>query len=318
MKSKGVEIVVVTTNSARHIGPCVESIMAAGAVPIIADNGSSDGTLEVARSRCPGVKVVALGENVGYGQAMNQGFKETAGDIVILSNPDVVYLPDSIPRMVEFLRKDPRIGITGPQQMFPDRSWQRSYGDLPGIWSGLKDAVGITTLHSQLRRAVWPRRIDRNPKEVPYLDGAVLAVRREAFLGTKGFSRDFFIYSEECDLCLRIKKGGWLVVFFPNAQVVHIRGADSAKTEASEQFLRYLVTSQHLLASKYLPNWKVRVYGRLQVAHYRRLWLLHRLVRFVDGANPVRDGKIRMFDALARFWGACYRLGAGTRVESAH
>src|SRR5215470_13335829 len=186
-QSDHIEVVIVTHNSARHIGPCVGSIVAAGALAVIVDNRSTDDTLEIVRSRCPGAKIIATGENLGCGRALNVGFKETSGDFVILSNPDVVFLDNSISLMTEFLRKNRKVGVTGPQQMFPDRSWQRSYGDLPGIWSGIKDTVGITTLRNRARRILWPWRIDRKPKEVPYVDGAVLAVRREAFLEIGGF-----------------------------------------------------------------------------------------------------------------------------------
>ena len=317
MQSKLVEVVIVTRNSAGHIGPCVDSVVAARALPIVVDNGSMDNTLEIVRSRCPEAKIIATGENQGYGAAMNLGFKETMGDFVILSNPDVVLLGDSIPRMVEFLEKNPSIGVTGPQQMFPNRSWQRSYGDLPGIWTGLKDAVGITTLHNQLRRIFWPRRIDRRPKEVPYVDGGVLAVRREAFLGANGFDDAFFLSADDSDLCARLRKAGWGVVFFPEAEVIHIRGADTTKTDAWEQFVRFQVTSQYLLASKHLPEWKVRAYARLQVAHFRRLWVTYRLLRRVRGANSDWDGKMRMFDALARIWKERCGRGVRARPESA-
>ena len=296
------EVVVVTRNSVGHIGPCIDSIVAAGAVPIVVDNGSRDGTLEVVRSHCPEAKIIATGENLGYGKAMNLGFRETVGDFVILSNPDVVFLEGSIPRMLEFLEKNPRIGITGPQQMYPDRSWQRSYGDLPGIWSGLKDATGVTTLQHRLRHILWPRRIDRKPKDVPYVDGAVLAVRRDAFVGAKGFDEAFFFYADESDLCARLRKAGWRIVFFPAAQVIHIRGADSAKTDLSEQFVRFQVTSQYLLATRHLPDWKVRAYARLQVTHFQRLGMMARLAQGVRGSDSNLQGKIRMFDALVQIW----------------
>src|SRR5208283_1727266 len=178
-------------------------------------------------------------------------------------------------------------------------------------------AVGITTLHNQLRRVWWPRRIDRRPKEVPYVDGAVLAVRREAFEGVKGFDEDFFFYAEECDLCARMKKAGWDVVFFPEAQVIHVRGASSTKTDVSERFVRFQVTSQYLLTSKHLPEWKVRAYARLQVAHFDRLWVMYRLLRRVRGPSSVRDGNIRTFDTLARIWKEHCGHGAMAKSESA-
>jgi hypothetical protein len=318
MRYESVEVVVVTHNSARHIGPCVDSIVAAAALPVVVDNGSTDETVDIVRSKSREARVIAAGENLGYGKAMNLGFRETRGHFVVLSNPDVVFLADSISRMVEFLEKNPRIGITGPQQMFPNGSWQRSYGDLPGIWSGVKDAVGITTLKNQLRRGLWPRRIDRRPKQVAYLDGAVLAVRREAFLGANGFDEAILFSADDSDLCARLKKAGWGVVFFPEAQVIHIRGADSTKTDAWEQFVRFQVTSQFLLASKHLPQWKVRAYARLEVAHFQRLAAIYRLLRLVRGADSARDGKILMLNALVRIWRQHCGHGMVVRTESAN
>ena len=302
MSSDHIEVVIVTYNSAGHIGACIESIVAAGGWPIVVDNGSTDDTLEIVRSKSRNARIIATGENLGYGKAMNLGFKETTGGILILSNPDVVYLGDSIFQMVEFLKNNPRIGITGPQQMFPNRSWQRSYGDVPGIWAGIKDAVGLTSLHSGIRRFFWPRRIDSHAKKVPYIDGAVLAVRRQAFLDVGGFDEDFFFYADEADLCARLRRAGWGVVFCSPATVVHVRGDSSTKIDRSDRFVRYMVKSQSLLARKLLPPWKARLYARLQICHFIRLGLMYRLLQWVGGGKSSLDCKIRMFDAYTRIW----------------
>jgi N-acetylglucosaminyl-diphospho-decaprenol L-rhamnosyltransferase len=304
MQNGFVEVVVVTRNSGGHIGPCVESIVKGGALPIIVDNGSMDDTLEIARSRCPEAKIIATGENLGYGKAMNLGFKETSGDFVILSNPDVVFLGDSISQMVEFLKKNPGIGVTGPQQMFPDRSWQRSYGDLSGLWGGFKNAIGITSIHNWVRRMAWPIKVDRRPKEVPYVDGGVLCVRREAFLGLGGFDEAFYFYGEESDFCARLKKVGWRVVFLPKAQVIHARGASSMQVDRADRFLRLLIGSQAQLARKHLPTWKLPLYMRLERMGFRRLALTHRLLKwFVPASHQAEfDAHIWRFETYRRLW----------------
>lgn len=302
MRSEFIEVVVVTRNSAGHIGACVDSIVAGGGLPIIVDNGSIDDTLEIVRSRSREARIIATGENPGYGMAMNRGFQETKGECVILSNPDVVFLRDSIRQMTEFLAKNPRVGITGPQQMFPNRSWQRSYGDLPGIWSGVKDAVGITTLHNGARRFCWPRRMDRKPKEVPYVDGAVLAVRRQAYLRAGGFDKDFFLSADDGDLCARLKKAGWGVVFFPEAQVIHIRGGDTTKKDTSDRYVRFHVASHFLLASKHLPVWQARLFMWLERMQFRRLALTYRILRVLLWGPSVSraEENIRMFEVYSK------------------
>ena len=297
-----IDVVVVTRNSARHIGPCLESAIAEGARPIVVDNGSTDDTLEVVRSTCPDARIIETGENLGYGKAMNVGFRETRGEFVILSNPDILFLPGSIVGLIDYLVKNARVGVVGPQQMFPNRSWQRSYGDLPGLWSGIKDAVGLTTLHNGVRKILWPRRLDRRPKEVPYADGAVLAVRSAAFSQMGGFDEDFYFYSDESDLCARLRGAGWRVAFLPASQVIHVRGADSAKVDRSDRFVRYMVASQSLLARKLLPKWKARIYFRLQVCHFYRLRLMYRLAGWIGAERSLMNYKYDVAQAFTTIW----------------
>jgi len=256
----------------------VDSLQTNGALPMVVDTGSTDSTMQLLAERNLPVKVIRAGENVAYGKALNLGFSHTAGKYILLSNSDVVYQPLSIRRMVEFLDNNPNVGLVGPQQMFPDGSWQWSYGDLPGLWSGLKDAIGVTTIHHACRYWLWPRRIDRKPKDVPYVGGAVLLVRREAFGAVAGFDESFFPGSDECDLCARMQKSGWRTVFHPQAEVIHVRGGDFAHVPASEH-LRHMVDSQIRLARKYLPAWQARLYFWLEEMQFQRLSLTYKLLR---------------------------------------
>lgn len=269
---------------------------------MVVDNGSNDGTVDIVRSVCPDALIVQMDQNLGYGRAMNLGFQSTTGEVVILSNADVVFLKDSIRSLTEYLEKNPTAAVGGPQQVYPDGRWQRSHGDLPGIWSGVKDAIGITTLQNGVRRTLWPRQVDRKPKRVPYLDGAVLAVRRTAFLEAGGFDEAFFFYSEESDLCSRLANVGHDVVFLPSARVVHLRGAASRSPDRSDQFVRCMVNSQYLLACKHLPAWKARMYARLQVCQFLRLRLIHSLLNKLGDARAADSHKVWMFDAYVRIW----------------
>ena len=297
-----VEVIVVTHNSAKHIEACIDSIAVSGGLSVVVDNASTDDTVKIIRSRYPEVRLIETRENLGYGKGLNLGFRGTKSEFVIFSNPDVVFMPESIQRMVNHLRHHPGLAITAPQQMFPDRSWQRSYGDLPGIWSGIRDAAGITSFRNQLRRHFWPRRLDRKPREVPYLDGAVLTVRRKAFLEIGGFDEAFFFYSEEADLCARFRIAGWKVEFLPAAEVIHIRGASSTTAEAPDRFVRYMVESQFLLATKHLPRQRARAYAMLQIGNFSRLGLTYRILQWFSGNDPSVGNRIRIFDAYRKMW----------------
>lgn len=315
ISKNSIEVVIVTYNSARHIGPCLDSIRLNGATAIVVDNGSQDATEQIVRGY-EEAQFVPAGGNLGYGRSINLGFQRTTGEFVVLSNPDIVYAPGSIEVMVEYLRSHPEAGIVGAQQTFPDGSWQRSYGDLPSIGSGLKDALGYTSLQHWIRRIAWPRKLDRKPKEVPYVDGGVLVVRRTAFEEMGGFDELFYFYADESDLCARMHKAGWKVVFVPSAQVIHARGGDSMKVDRSDKFLRYLITSTILLAERHIPGWRSKVYAWLERIYFLELSIIYRIIRsFRPQRNEHRiSEKIWMFDSYARIWGEY--LATGTVSQS--
>ena len=295
------EVVVVTFNSATHIGPCIASIVRNGATPILVDNGSTDDTLAIARRQCADVRIIPTGRNIGYGKAMKLGFQQTSSQFVVLSNPDVVYPPHSIAPLVEYLKKHPDAAIVGPQLMFPDGKWQRSYGDLPGLWPGFKDAIGINSIKNWARRWFWPRKLERKPKDVPYVDGAVWVVRREAFTDLGGFDERFYFYGEESDLCARAHKSGWRTVFNPDVCVMHVRGGSSGQAGASERLMRYLITGQALLATTYLRPWKRYVYYWLERIASIRLAVTYRILGYLRHSatcsNMAKD-----HERYARLW----------------
>jgi N-acetylglucosaminyl-diphospho-decaprenol L-rhamnosyltransferase len=298
-----IEALVVTHNSAKHIVPCLDSLQANGATPIVVDTESTDSTVRLVSEQSPRVKLIQAGRNVGYGKALNLGFGQMTGDYVLLSNSDVVYLPSSVRRMVEFLEKNTNVGLVGPQQVFPDGTWQWSYGDLPGIWPGLKDAIGVTTLSNACRYWLWPRKIDRKPRDVPYVVGAVLLVRRKAFEAIGGFDERFFPGSDDCDLCARMQKSGWRTIFFPQAEVIHIRGGDFSQVPPSEH-LRAMVENQINLAWKYLPAWQARFYFWLEQVQFQRLSITYRVLRGVvpRGMTAILQNKGASTSVLAGIW----------------
>ena len=300
-----IEVVVVTHNSAMHISDCLKSIAASDACALVVDNASTDETLTIIREMFPETPIFPAGGNLGYARAINLGFAKTRAEFVVLSNPDVIYDPRAIPLLVSFLRKHPDVGIAGPQQVFPNGDWQRSYGDLPGLRAGIKDAIGVTSLHNWTRRLVWPRKIDRRPKEVPYLDGGVLVARRAAFEMIGGFDELFSFYGEDSDFCARLKKSGFGVAFFPEAEVKHARGASSVQVDRSDRFLHFLAGSQAKLARKHLAPWKLPLYMWLEGAGFRRLAIIHRFLRlFVTNSRRAEfDSRIRRFEIYSRLWG---------------
>jgi N-acetylglucosaminyl-diphospho-decaprenol L-rhamnosyltransferase len=312
MGSSAADVVIVTCNSSRYIEACLESIQKEMYRVIVVDNASTDGTLEIIRKRFPNVDVVESAENLGYGRACNIGFSRTKAGYVVLSNADVVYPPDGIQILVDFLKAHPEVGITCPQFVTPDGKWQISYADTPSVWTGIKDVLGVSWAHRKIRRLFWPHRIDRRPKDVPFVAGAVLVLPRAVFEKVHGFDEAFYFYADESDLCIRLRKSGWRVVFCPLTQVVHVGGGHSVRVDTSDRFVRHMVNSQNILARKHLPAWQAEFYMWSQWTFFQLAAVICRCVRIVlpkrMGARLI--GRTQLFESYSRVFREYMAVGS--------
>ncbi len=184
MKKTDTHVLIVTYNSKTFIKDCINSLLGSDNAQItisVIDNSSTDGTVDFIEQNYPSVRVLKNTENLGYAIAINNGFEGTAEEFLIIANADVIFERDSISKLTTYLAEHPNVGIVGPQQVFPNNKWQRSYGNVPGFSDSIKNLIGITTVQNMLRRCLWPLKIDSRPRKVGYIDGAVMAVRRKAY-----------------------------------------------------------------------------------------------------------------------------------------
>lgn len=299
-------VVLITFNSEADIVPCLESLSPTGVDTLIIDNGSVDETVKIVENRFPKVRIVRNAHNLGYAAAVNTGMSATRAECVIVSNADVIFPPDAVGELSAFMGANPHVGVAGPQQVFPDGSWRLSYEWAPGLGQAALKLFGLASLHAALRRWLWPIRIDRAPKEVGYLGGAVLAVRREAYNQVGGFDQDFFFYAEDADFCDRLRQAGWGVRFLPSATVIHVGGASSTKKDprTPERYLRMLVDAQLLYMRKRRPGWALPLYRRIEYLHARKMALFFRLLSVMQPDH--RAGKFlelsRVQRSLAKIW----------------
>jgi N-acetylglucosaminyl-diphospho-decaprenol L-rhamnosyltransferase len=299
-------VVVVTFNSQQFIGACLESITKGGGQPIVVDSGSTDDTLQIITRHYPFVRLLRTVRNKGYGAALNFAVADTTAEILILANADVVFPPDSISALRAYLIANPKVGVVGPQLVFPDGSWQRSYGTLPGVKDGLLNLSGIGSLHSIFRRLIWPRKVDHHPKSVGYIDGAVMAVRRVAFDSIGGFDEEFFFYGEDADFCFRLGRLGWKTDFLPPVIVTHWRGGSSSRIDSMSAAVSKLhVAGKRLFLKKHRPHWQHGIYSLLERTHARKMALIHRLIASVCSSTQKEQvlRRVAEFSALSQLWG---------------
>jgi N-acetylglucosaminyl-diphospho-decaprenol L-rhamnosyltransferase len=192
---------------------------------VVVDHGSTDDTVSFARGR--GVRVIEQ-ENKGMGGGNNAGMRATGGRYYFLLNSDAWVRDGGLEKLVEFADAHPEAAVVGPKLLNPDGSLQRSVRGEPTLWRLATEYLFIRKLAPRSRRLNPLYRGDfahDRIEEVDWLYGPALLVRREAADAVGLFDEDFFMFSEEVDWMTRFRRAGWSIVFFPEAEVVHVGGA---------------------------------------------------------------------------------------------
>ena len=230
------------------------------------DNASTDGSVEMVRSRFPEVRLIVNDSNEGFSRANNQGWAVSNGRYVLFLNPDTEVLGDALTVMVRCLEAHDSVAAVGPQLLHPGGEVQSSRRRFPSFATALFES---TPLERCWPSNPWVRRYrmvdtpDDIDQEVDWVVGACLLTRRAVLDDTGGFDEGFFMYSEEMDLCRRVRAAGGQVVFLPEAKVLHHEGKSSEQA-VSTRDIRF-ETSKVLYFRRH--------HGRLR-AELLRLFLL--------------------------------------------
>jgi N-acetylglucosaminyl-diphospho-decaprenol L-rhamnosyltransferase len=227
--------VVVSYNYGALLETAVRSILSdtGGGVPeiLVVDNGSTDGSPDQLRAALPTVRIVAAPGNVGYARGANIGIAATEAPIVAVLNGDLELVPGVAAAMVTALEADARVGAIGPRVLNLDGSVYPSARTDPGLLvAAAHGALGLVW-----RTNPWTRRyrqLDSDPtraRDVDWVSGAAVWLRREALDDVGGWDERYFMYMEDIDLCLRLRRAGWRVRYDPAGEVVHVQGASTSK-----------------------------------------------------------------------------------------
>ncbi len=195
---------------------------------LVVDNASSDGSAEAVAREFPDVRLLQSGRNAGFGAANNLAMERAAGEMFLLVNSDAFLRPGCAQALVECLREHPEAAVAGPRIVHPDGRLQISCYRFPSPARAVLENLFIASVlpgHPVLgdyRR--WGH--DRE-REVDWVIGACMLVRREAYEAVGGFDERFFMYAEETDWQKRMRDAGWTVRFTPRGEVVHVGGGSA-------------------------------------------------------------------------------------------
>jgi len=232
-------IIIVSWNTRLDLLRCLASIWAnpptCSFEVLVCDNASKDGTAEAVRAEYPQVILKASNENLGFARANNRVASLAQGQFWLLLNPDTIVHPGALDTLVNYLSSQPRVAAVGPRLVNTDGSLQPSIERLPSLFSEWWRLFHLDRIYpvSQYSQAVLA---SQAPQQVEVLNGACLLLRADVVPPMGLFDEDYFVYSEEIDLCDRLGQAGWQLHWLPDAVITHAIGRSTSQV-ADHMFL---------------------------------------------------------------------------------
>ncbi|MFN3689658.1 MAG: glycosyltransferase family 2 protein [Fimbriimonadales bacterium] len=194
---------------------------------IVLDNASSDGSVPMLEKEFPEVKCIVSERNLGFSRGHNLAARAAQGEYLLILNPDTEVLPGALDALVAYAERHPEVGIIGPKILNPDGSLQYSCRRFPNPVAALfrNTPLGRLFPNNPYTREYLMTDWDHNStREVDWVSGAALFIRRAVFEQLGGFDEQFFMYCEDMDLCYRAWQAGYKVVYYPEPKVKHAIG----------------------------------------------------------------------------------------------
>lgn len=247
MSRLDVSVVIVSYNTCELTLRCLQKVIGSRTPHVqfditVVDNASCDGSADAIAAHFPEVRLIRLTENVGWGRGVNRGAVASDGEFLLLLNPDTVPVGQPVVDLLTFARQRPGHRIYTGRTLRADGTDDGfSCLGLPSLWSHFSFATGLSTAFSRYHWANpegLPRYDRRSIREVPVVSGCLLLIERALFYQLGGFDPQFFLYSDDVDLCTRAAALGARPVLFPGAAVIHIGGASSSSEGQRVKILR--------------------------------------------------------------------------------
>jgi N-acetylglucosaminyl-diphospho-decaprenol L-rhamnosyltransferase len=234
-------VVIVAYKSRDEIGACLSSLpKTTGGREveiIIVDNSPGDGTGDTVRASFPAVNYIPAPRNLGFGRANNLGFTHARGEFLLFLNPDTITNEPAIRRCIDRLQRDAGIGLISPKLVQPDGSMDLACRrSIPTLWDGLCRATGLAGRfpnHALFAGYNLTHLPEAGTYDVGAINGAFMLAPRHVLAAVapdgKIFDEHFFMYGDDLDLCVRVAKAGWRIVYDGGVSIIHVKGTSVAK-----------------------------------------------------------------------------------------
>jgi len=285
-------VIIVAYRSRAELPACLGSLPATllgrPVEVCVVNNSPGDGVAEWVARDFPQVRLVEPGTNLGFGRANNLGYRATTGECVLFLNPDTISNTAALEHCVQRALAEPALGLISPQLVLADGTMDLACRrSIPTLWDGFCRASGLA--------AAFPRtaffsgyNLTHRPVDGTYevgaINGAFMLGRRDVFEKVGQFDEQFFMYGDDLDLCIRVARAGYQIVYDGRQRITHLKGLSVAKDldrmsaaifDANRDvYLKHFGTSALARA-----KWRAMFGLWKRVARLRAKWRGHRAVR---------------------------------------
>ncbi|MDY6876507.1 MAG: glycosyltransferase family 2 protein [Chloroflexota bacterium] len=221
-------LVIVNWNGRLYLEDCLTSLLASDYSRyevLFVNNNSTDVSVAFVQSTFPQVKIHRTHRNQGFAAGSNAGIRRSKGELIVLLNPDVIVRPRWLHNLAEGMFTDETVGIGGGKAYFPDgRTLQHAGGFIQAPL-----AIGNQYGRGEIDRGQYNRQ-----REVDYVMGTALGVKRSVLDQIGLPDERYFLYYEEPDLCYRARRAGYRALYIPDAVLIHVEGATSSQGDYAQ------------------------------------------------------------------------------------
>ena len=210
---KDLTIIILTYNSAQIVGSCLEKLNFEKYKVVLVDNASKDNTLELVRKNFPQVEIIALSQNIGYGNGNNVALKKVETEFALILNPDAMILEKDIEIVLQEMRQNPLAAMAGPIVL----------DDYPLNKDEFEKKVAALDQDLTTIKSCYYEKVGQN-YTARFLSGAALFMKMSAMQKIGFFDEEIFLYYEDDEICGRVRKNGYQNIIVPSATAFHLGG----------------------------------------------------------------------------------------------
>ncbi|MBZ0203354.1 MAG: glycosyltransferase [Ignavibacteria bacterium] len=295
---KDISVIIVNYNVKELLEQCINSVLTASknldVEIIVVDNNSYDGSVEYIKSKFPlldELKIIDSPDNLGFAKANNLGVKAATGRYLLILNPDTVLQEDTLEKTLRFYESDVKIGALTCKLILPngklDLACRRSF---PSPSVAIYRILGLSRLFPKSR--IFGKYnltyLDENQTyEVDAIVGAFMFIKKDIFDNVNGFDEDYFMYGEDLDLCFRINKAGYKIMYYPETSIIHYKGESTKRSSLSYVNNFYgamqIFVRKNLKTSFWLMDFliKISIMYRALISYFKRFLSSYYMV-FLD------------------------------------